>query len=185
MEMFLFQNLNSIPFRPNMSNKYKSHKVSFIHYRRVIWLRQACTKTVSKYSKKPLRMKIKNRFFYLHPNSNYFGRLVQKIFSIGQFRAKLLSTSSGLHLDSPLLKTCPRRLNYLLVKRLNLILHKNFLSDQSALRFVKRRIKQKMKSGTVYNVRALRGLPVRGQRNKTNSRSARSYFKKLKLATSN
>jgi ribosomal protein S13 len=160
-----------------------SHKSLIL---RKLDLRDRIVQQIKIQKKKPLfrsrkRIKIGARFFYLFPNSNFLGRLVGKIRTIGIGRKRLISAYVGFSPNFQLVRTRPFRLNNLILKKVGVIIHKNFLVDRLTLRFIKEQVNRKMKGGSLYNLRVLRGLPVRGQRSKTNSRSARSYFKRLKL----
>jgi ribosomal protein S13 len=106
----------------------------------------------------------------------------KKIKGINKFRSAIIASENGFksnsrlaYMQNPIFRLYTK---FLFAKKIE---NYKFLNSIYVKRFTFEQIKQKAGYESVYGFRVLRNLPIRGQRTKTNSRSARSYFSKNKI----
>ncbi len=93
------------------------------------------------------------------------------IYGIGPSAAKVVLKSAGVDADTRTDKLTDKEIN-----RLNQVLH-NYKIEGDLRRAVSMDIKNLMNIGSYRGLRHRRGLPVRGQRTKTNSRTRKGRRK--------
>lgn len=95
------------------------------------------------------------------------------IYGIGPTRAKYVLESARVHPDKRASELAPDELN-----RLKEIIEKNYKIEGDLKREVMFNIKRLKDIKSYRGIRHMRGLPVRGQRTKTNSRTRRGNVRK-------
>jgi ribosomal protein S13 len=129
--------------------------------------------------KRPL--KFLGRYSYASSILRFWTRTLRLIVGLGFFRSELITAKHGLSVHFNWNLIISPRLEFVLIKVLSDFILRNFLIRIRSRRFCLDRIRLKARVNKFYGVHLLRRLPVRGQRTKTNSRSARSFFRKLNL----
>lgn len=100
------------------------------------------------------------------PNDKRIEASLPYIFGVGPTRSKKLLKDTGINPDKR-----TKDLTEDEVARITAYVQKNFLVEGDLRRDINQNIRQHMDMGTYRGLRHRKGLPVRGQRTRTNSRT--------------
>src|SRR3989344_2242022 len=107
------------------------------------------------------------------PDNKKIGISLRYIFGVGPALALQIVRQAQINPDKKAIELTPEEIN-----RIRDIIEKNFKVEGDLRREIMMNIKRLKEAGTYRGMRHIRGLPVRGQRTKTNSRTRRGNVRK-------
>ena len=109
------------------------------------------------------------------PDNKKIGISLRYIFGVGPALALQIVRQAQINPDKKAIELTPEEIN-----RVRDIIEKNFKVEGDLRRQIMMNIKRLKEIGTYRGHRHIRGLPVRGQRTKTNSRTRRGNTRKTR-----